>query len=179
MTAASGWAIRHEYFKSKTEYFRDGRYNVAVMLSDYKDKQLTMAVTEAGLLPLYSHWKSLDTWGLNDQWIAHNGSISSEYLDNFKPDIIMSNCYFSPQTSSSWKPANKFDEMSLILKNYAEKKQYILAAAFGATPYNTHYYYVRSGFPESLDIIRRIREMDYYWFITDSKSVNFALPSSR
>ena len=42
-------------------YAKDGRYDVAVMLSKYADRHYTIATTEAGLLPLYSGWRAIDT----------------------------------------------------------------------------------------------------------------------
>jgi hypothetical protein len=78
-------------------YARDGRYDVGIMLSDYKERGYTLATTEAGLVPLYSGWRAVDTWGLNDQWIAHNGGVTEEYLKRQNPDIILWHEYFSPQ----------------------------------------------------------------------------------
>ncbi|MGZ7067377.1 MAG: hypothetical protein ACXVH2_01375 [Methanobacterium sp.] len=63
--------------------------------------------------------------------------------------------------------------MVLILKSYAEKNGYILAASFGETPYDTHYYYVRSEFPESNEIVQNIRKMDYSWYLTGKKSIKY------
>ena len=51
---------------------------------------------EAGQLPLYSEWRVVDTWGLNDPWIAHNGAITDSYLDRQKPHLIMFHASFSP-----------------------------------------------------------------------------------
>jgi len=76
-------------------YERDGRLEMAKMLSDYRGKGYVIATTEAGLLPYYSGWDAVDTWGLNDQWIAHNGALTVEYLDQYKPHIIMFHDYYS------------------------------------------------------------------------------------
>jgi arabinofuranosyltransferase len=158
-------------------YYRDGRYDVALILSSYKDKYFIIATTEAGLLPLYSGWKTLDTWGLNDQWIAHNGGITEEYLSQFQPHIIMFHATFSPlvpcQGNGAWF------RMLMTLKRYAEKHKYVLAAVFGDSPYDTHYYYVRSDFPESEEIINRIRAIDYWWGGTGRKAINYALLASK
>lgn len=159
-------------------YHKDGLYDMAKMLSDYKNRGFTIAATEAGLLPLYSGWKALDAWGLNDQWIAHNGKITEEYLDRFKPNVIVFHEWFSPLV----EPVNtsgKWFEMVMTLKHYAEKKGYILAAAFGESPYDTHYYYVRSDFDESKEIVDRIRAVDYSWFATGNKAINYAMLEKR
>ena len=57
-----------------------------------------MATTEAGLLPLYSTWSAVDAWGLNDAFIASNGGITEEYLDRYRPEVIVFHAYFSPET---------------------------------------------------------------------------------
>jgi hypothetical protein len=115
----------------------------------------------------------LDTWGLNDQWIAHHGGITEEYLGSFRPHIIMFHEYFSPFVSYQGKGA--WFEMVMTLKRYAEKNGYALAAVFGDSPYDTHYYYVRSDFPESSELISRIQTSDYYWYVTGRKAINYAL----
>jgi len=159
------------------QYYKDGRYDIAVMLSEYRDKHFTIATTEAGLLPLYSHWKALDAWGLNDSWIAHNGGITEEYLARFKPHIIMFNVGLSPLVS--WEGSGAWFETVTTLKKYAEKNGYVLAAEFGAGPYSTHYYYVRSDFPESSEIISHIQTMDYRWYANGRKSINYALFTAK
>jgi len=166
--------IGYQGMKGRATYYQDGRYDVARMLSDYRDKGYIIATTEAGLLPLYSHWKALDAWGLNDQWIAHNGRITEEYLALFKPHIIVFHGHFSPLVSCEGLTGSFF-EMVMTLKRYAEKNGYVLAAAFGESPYDTHYYYVRSDFPESSEIISRIRSTNYTWNSSGRKSINYAL----
>ena len=58
------------------------------------------------------------------------------------------------------------------MKAYAEKNGYELAAVFGVSAYSAHYYFVRSDFPESAELVRRIREMDY--FLGGRKAVDFS-----
>ncbi len=77
-------------------YSRDGRYDMAQVLEPYASRGYTMATSEAGLLPLYSQWNAIDTWGLNDEWIAHNGGITADYLDRYKPELIIFHAHFSP-----------------------------------------------------------------------------------
>jgi arabinofuranosyltransferase len=166
-------AIYNQYENEEEKFYNDGRYDIALMLNGYKDKDLKLATTESGLLPLYSHWKSLDTWGLNDQWIAHNNGITEEYLAAFRPDVIVSHCPFSPVAHASGE-GEEWYQMCITIKNYAEKNGYVLAADFGVSPYDTHYYYVRPDFPGSREIIKRIRGMDYYWRHSGVKAVDYA-----
>ena len=53
--------------------------------------------------------------------------------------------------------------MVMTLKAYAERNRYVLAACFGRNAWDTHWYYVRNGFPQSAEIVARIRALDYYW----------------
>jgi arabinofuranosyltransferase len=158
-------------------YERDGRYEMAKLLAQYRDKDYMIATTEAGLLPYYSGWDAIDTWGLNDQFIAHNGTITAEYLDSHKPEIIMFHDYYSPLVPPKLTEANlaqRWFGMTILLKTYAEENGYVLAAVFGDSPYDTHYYYVRSDFEDSKRIIEQISEMkNYYWPITGKRSINY------
>ncbi len=169
-------ATRLAYGIYNVRYHYDGKYYVALMLSEYKDSGYRLATSEAGLLLLYSQWKSLDTWGLNDQWIAHHEIITEEYLKDFDPHIIMFNAYFSPVATSNIK--DEWNDMTLVLKEYAETHDYILAAAYGETPYAAEYYYVRPDFPESAEIIRYLQEMDYPNDNSGVIQTNFAVEST-
>ncbi len=160
-------------------YERDGRYEMGKLLGEYRGKGYTIAVTEAGLLPYYSGWNAIDTWGLNDQFIAHNGKITIEYLDEYKPEIIMFHDYYSPLVPPKLTDANlaqRWFSMTILLKTYAEENGYVLAAVFGDSPYDTHYYYVRPDFEDSKRLIEQISKMrNYYWPLTGKRSINYAI----
>lgn len=158
-------------------YERDGRLEMAQMLADYRGKGYVIAVTEAGLLPYYSGWDAVDTWGLNDQFIAHNG-LTVEYLDSKKPHIIMFHDYYSPLVPPKLTEANlaqRWFSMTILLKTYAEENGYILAAVFGDSPYDTHYYYVRPDFEDSKRLVEQISKFrDYFYPTTGKRSINYA-----
>jgi hypothetical protein len=143
----------------KIDYQTDGRFEVAEFLSQYQSKGYRIATTEAGLLPLYSGWQAVDTWGLNDQWIAHNGGITSEYLSLMDPAIIMFHADFSPLLPRK-DAGDAWGRMTLILDQYAQNNGYTLAAVYGASPVDTHYYYVKPDLPESKAIISFIQSLD-------------------
>lgn len=159
-------------------YERDGRLEMARMLADYRGKGYVMAVTEAGLLPYYSGWDAVDVWGLNDQFVAHNG-LTVEYLDSKKPHIIMFHDYYSPLVPPKLTEANlaqRWFGMTILLKTYAEDNGYILAAVFGDSPYDTHYYYVRPGFEDSKRLVEQISKFrDYFYPTTGKRSINYAI----
>jgi hypothetical protein len=158
-------------------YERDGRLEMAKLLADFRGKGYVLATTEAGLLPYYSGWTAIDTWGLNDQFIAHNG-LTVEYLDEYKPHIIMFHDYYSPLVPPKLTEPNLAQPwfgMTIFLKTYAEENGYVLAAVFGDSPYDTHYYYVRSDFEDSERLIERISTFrDYYFPTTGKRSINYA-----
>jgi len=143
----------------KITYSSDGRFEVAQYLSQFADRQYTIATTEAGLLPLYSGWQAVDTWGLNDSWIAHNGGITAEYLKKVNPQIIMFHADFSPILPRA-EAGDAWSRMTLTLNEFARQNNYTLAAVYGDNPVDTHYYYVRSDFPESAEIMSFIRSLD-------------------
>jgi len=159
-------------------YERDGRYDMGKILAEYRGKGYVIATTEAGLLPYYSGWDAIDTWGLNDQFIAHNGKLTAEYLDRYKPEIIMFHDYYSPLVPPKLTEANlaqRWFGMTITMKEYAESNGYVLAAIFGDSPYDTHYYYVRKDFADSKHLIEQISTMKkYYWPMTGKKSINYA-----
>jgi len=161
-----------------TPYENDGRYDMGKLLAEYRDKGYVIATTEAGLLPYYSGWTAVDAWGLNDQFIAHNGGLTVEYLDKYKPHVVMFHDYYSPLVPPKLTEANlaqRWFSMTILMKNYAEAHGYVLAAIFGDSPYDTHYYYVRADFADSQRIIGQIATMKkYYWPTTGKKSINYA-----
>jgi arabinofuranosyltransferase len=148
---------------------RMGLYDAAVMLREYAPRGFTLVTTEAGLLPLHSRWRAVDAWGLNDSWIAHHGGITEEYLDRYRPELIVFHAYFSPGTPQSGPRIEnralgpRWYRMVKTLQGYAESRGYVRAAVFGRNAYDTHWYLVRSGFPQSAEIVARLRGLDYMW----------------
>jgi hypothetical protein len=64
--------------------------------------------------------------------------------------------------------------MTILLKTYAEENGYVLAAVFGDSPYDAHYYYVRSDFEDSNALINRISQFrDYFYPTTGKRSINY------
>ncbi|MEI8132692.1 MAG: hypothetical protein WCG34_09670, partial [Leptolinea sp.] len=143
----------------KITYQTDGRVEVAQFLSQYQARGYTIATTEAGLLPLYSGWQAVDTWGLNDQWIAHNGGVTLDYLAQMKPEIIMFHADYSPLIPRP-EARDEWSFMTQTMDSYAREHDYTLAAVYGSSPVDTHYYYVRADFPESQEIITFIQSLD-------------------
>lgn len=171
--AAAAALVYHHRLSRMPIRARDGRYRAATLLGEYRERGYTLAVSEAGLLPFYSRWRAVDTWGLNDAWIAHHGAVTAEYLDRHRPEVIMFHAYFSPIASEGRTDA--WNAMVTTLKEYAEARGYVHAAAFGESPYDCHHYYVRPGFPDSQALAVSIRELDYTWMSSGRRCVNYAV----
>jgi hypothetical protein len=154
----------------------DGRLTVAKVLSSYQDRGYVIATTEAGLLPLYSRWTAIDAWGLNDAWIAHNRGVTAEYLDRYKPQVIVFHAFFSPLLPKPSRGIQSEDwfKMTLLLRDYAIEHGYVLAGAFGDNPHDSHYYYVRSDFADSAQIVHDIAGTQYGWLGIGRRALNFA-----
>jgi arabinofuranosyltransferase len=142
----------------------NGLYTAGRMLREYKSKNYTLATTEAGLLPYYSEWKTIDTWGLNDAWIAHHGYITDEYLDRYKPDMLVVHTPLKTMRGEIFvlgHDAATWSGMVSILRHYASTRKYVLAAAWGLSPENTYFYYVRADCPDCRLFVTRIRQLDF------------------
>ncbi|HQQ63940.1 MAG TPA: hypothetical protein PLF22_10245, partial [Pseudomonadales bacterium] len=138
-------------------YARDSRYEVAKILHDYADRHYTLATTEAGLLPLYSGWRSLDTWGLNDAWIAHHdGLVTMDYLAAAKPDLLVyrKGDRFIDEKSSGINPA-RWSQQIAVLQQYTREHDFVLARQTA----DGLFYFVRPDTPDANEIVGRIREI--------------------
>jgi len=168
-----GVLVYHHRMSRLPVLYADGNAAVARALHDFRCKGYTLAVSEAGLLPLYSEWRALDTWGLNDPWIAHHGGITHDYLAKQNPEVISFHAYFSPLVPPAVN--TEWDAMVVKLKDYAERRGYILAAVYGETPFDTQHFYVRPDFADAAGIIRRIRATPYIQMSTGRRCLNYAL----
>lgn len=152
---------------------KDSRREAGMMLAAYRDRGYTMAVSEAGLLPLYSGWRAIDTWGLNDEEIARTGGLTEDYLERSRPALIMFHAYSSPIMPLRRAP-DRWDAMALLLRDFAEGRGYRLAASFGVKPDDTHTFYVRPDLPDADRLVEAIRAMQYYYVETGELSVDYA-----
>lgn len=153
----------------------NGLHAVASVLRPYADRGYAIATTEAGLLPFVSRWNAVDTWGLNDPWIAHHGVVTDEYLDRHRPQVIMADAFCSPGTGAFVGAGDeypRYDEMIATMVGYAKRHDYVLAAAFAMSPERVHYYFVRPDFPESSELVAQIRTIAYVWPGSDQVVAN-------
>jgi hypothetical protein len=153
-------------------------YDLGVMLRPFKDKHYTLATSKAGLLAFYSEWRTIDTWELNNSWIAHHGTITESMLEQENPEVIIFHASFSPvlqpSQNLSWPFPSAWFAMVMTLKDYAEHRGYRLAGSYGSYPDDTHYVYIRQDFPDSPEIIRRFRALMSVWKTRAVPIINFA-----
>jgi len=163
--------------KKKRMSAENGHLAIARLLARYQGKGYRLATTEAGILPLYSGWRTIDTWGLNDQEIAHQGTITARRLEAFDPDVIVFHAPFSPVLEKGCAGPEfipGWNEMTSRLKQFATQHHYRLVAAYGVDPYDSFYHYVRKDFPDSDALVAAIRSTDYVLPAADGRAINFA-----
>ena len=151
----------------KAGWEHDSPYDVAQVLRPYADRGYTMLTTEAGILPLYSRWRAVDAYGLNDQWIAHHGAITADYIAQQQPDVIMIHADYTPLSRpevmgrgiSDGPAIAGWGRMVNTVEQYAVAHQYRLAASYGSTTAFSYYYYVRPACPDADAIVAGIRAL--------------------
>ena len=143
------------------------------MLHGFGVGRYAMAVTESGL-PLIPSGGP-DAWGLATQ-IARHGGITEEYLDRYRPEVIMFHAYYSPL-----EPPERggLGARSVWYRRAARCRPSggpRLPAGRGreaASPI-PHSYYVRPGFAEADAVYAAIRDFDYAWYQDGMPANNFA-----
>ena len=98
-------------------------------VAPYADRGYTIAVSEAGLVPLYSGWRAIDAWGLNDRQIAREGSLIAGSPRSGSAGGDFLSRVFSPWVPPPSRP-EAWDEMTVQLDEYARAEGYHLAAVF-------------------------------------------------
>jgi hypothetical protein len=142
------------HIAAPSKNWQDARHDLGQVLFPLRDRGYVMAVSKAGLLPFYSDWRAIDTWGLNDRWIAHHGHVTEEYLDRSRPHLLMYHLLSAGDVSPGGSP---LERMVSTLRRYAESRHYLVAGAFGR-PEDATYYYVRSDFDGRDELLRIIGE---------------------
>jgi len=140
----------HRYFENEAHslMFQDPNYTVARSLKRFADLNYTMAVSEGGVLPLYSGWRCTDMWGLNDIWITHHGGVTSDYLNRSRPELIMFHAPLHAErplrfsvNEDWWNLGKPWCSMVQVASQYANIKRYELVACKLDHDQNHAYYY--------------------------------------
>ncbi len=131
----------------------DDREAIGKALEPFAEKGYTVVASEAGWIPFFSRWRAIDPFGLNDEYIAHNG-LSFEYLDQQHPDVIMYHQVKNPQPP-------RWADMVAMLRDYAEARGFVLAAVIERKgPEDLHVYWVKPDNPDAQALIRAITGHD-------------------
>jgi hypothetical protein len=130
-----------------------------------------LVTTEAGLLPLYSEWHTVDAWGLNDARIVSDGTITEAYLSAVDPDVIMFHGYYTPLSDSP--PADDgWSAMVVVLHRFARCHGYTLAAAFAPDLSQAHYYFVKPAWAGAEEFTRALRATPYAWSMARAEDLS-------
>jgi arabinofuranosyltransferase len=158
-----------------------GMRDFANRLQPMAGKGYTILVTEAGTLPFYSEWQTIDGLGLNDRTMAHNGhKLTSAYLDKFHPEVLMvhvdngapAEIYRGELAGEPVPDGTPWGNMAFI-NYYGRSHGYTLAAAWGSDACNLHMYWVRPGFPDYDKVLSLIRQHPYIFLDNGSVSTDF------
>lgn len=136
----------------------DERSIVGALMAPFASRGYVVATTEAGLIPLKSGWRALDTWGLNNQQIAHRGQLSYADLDAAKPTVIFSHAPFSPGFPPVPDPilGQEWTDMTVILEQWASGNGYERVRTVGKLGGGTWSIWVRPGEPDSFQLAERL-----------------------
>ena len=105
------------------------RGRVGTALKPFRGAGHLLAVTEAGLVPLNSGWRTLDLWGLNDEQIAHNG-LDAKRLVRADPAIVLMHEYPRPDVRTS--SLDGWNDMVDTVRAYmGERGEYERVATWG------------------------------------------------
>lgn len=87
--------------RSKVNYYRDyglglqsahialGKRLAELAGDSSEAKAFTVALGDAGAIPYYSEWRTVDIIGLSDRHIATAGGFDVQYVLNHQPDVIV------------------------------------------------------------------------------------------
>lgn len=165
-------AFHYYSYAGHDRIHRDGRADLGLALRPWAAKGLTMAVTEAGNLPLHSDWRAIDTWGLNDSHIAHQGHPDAAYLDRQGPVLVMIHDYYG-QGMKKLRIEPEWAVMTDSLDRYLLARGYQLVARWGRVPESSHFYYLKRDHPEYDTLHALIETFPYTWYEDGYPAENF------
>ncbi|HEV2492774.1 MAG TPA: hypothetical protein VG204_06835 [Terriglobia bacterium] len=139
----------------------DPDYDVGHILAAYQGKGYSLATNQSGLLPLYSGWRALDTWGLNSPTIAHRGRVIDADLQAAHAEVIV---FYTFRPRGPLDPEwTRWLETARTIRDYLRHNDYVLAAVVVPDEYEMFCYYVRRDCVDGPEIIRRIRSQESAW----------------
>jgi hypothetical protein len=141
---------------------------VGEFLSNYKDFDYKLMVSEAGMLPFYSKWNVIDAWGLNSRYIVQNG-LTIDYIDSIKPDVIQFHVFYDNLTEE-WENSNdNWNIMTHTLYNYSKEMNYTLACiieswiqtGYKTDPNGYQWYFINKNMEHYNEILVGLNSFDF------------------
>ena len=136
----------------------------------YDDRGYTLVTFRAGVVPLYSKWRTVDTWGLNNPLDCPPRALPllNQCLREYKTEVIEFHAPFFTCGPSSSRPylafLSSWYSMLMTLKDYAEENELPpRRRVYGNDPCDAYYYYLRPGFPDSTKRRCEIRDLRITW----------------
>jgi hypothetical protein len=126
------------------------------------DRGLWLCASEAGALPFYSGWLTIDPHGLNDRVIAHHG-LDFAYLDRFEPAILQFHATRAGDKLATG--GGSWDAMIRKLVEYCAWRGYVLTAVCvrGGVADDLDFYFVLGNRPYTAELSRLLTsaKLDY------------------
>jgi hypothetical protein len=161
VAVAGALVWQHRRFQTvSTEH---GLKNAAMLLREFGSTDNVVVTTEAGLIPLYSRWKAIDAWGLNDARIVYEGGITTAYLEDADPDVIVFHAYYTPLVKPEHSDRN-WTRMVTTLHQFATCRDYSLAGIFAAGFAEAHYFFVKPEWEGAAAFTKALRAQPYRWW---------------
>ena len=169
LVAATLYSNIHLY---RLPFSNRGGQELAERLKPYAGKGYTLLTTEAGDIPFYSEWRTVDLIGLNDEYIAHHGGLVTEaYLEQNSPEIILYRdkpweMHQADLSATEHKGVptmgDKLTWDARLTRDFAVTHGYIHAASWGAKYCDYHTYWVKPNTPDTDALVSAIRDHPYY-----------------
>jgi len=139
------------YYQRSAGDTTDQRALVGSLLAPFASRGYLVATTEAGLIPLTSGWRALDTWGLNDQTIAHRGELIYADLDRAAPTVVFTHASQAPGANPvpDHVLGQQWTDMTVTVAEWADDRGFELVRSAGRPGASTWNMWVRPGTPDS------------------------------
>jgi hypothetical protein len=126
------------------------RKEAGLALAPFRRDGLSMLVTEAGAVPLYSGWRATDHYGLNDEGIAHHG-VTYARLRGFDPDLVMMSVIVDARAPFAAAAARRNPAFQALFRLLRDGRYRLAAAIEKTSPRlvfsagQAHFYWLKPG----------------------------------
>lgn len=124
----------------------------------YAGKTYGLMVSEAGVLPFYARWRTLDAHGLNDPEVAHHG-LTTAYVDGFRPDVVEFHVGAPDyRPDRPWLANPVFERMTKWMVRYCLQRGYrrVAVCRLTALSHSYDWYFVNPRCPDAAVLAQRL-----------------------